>query len=282
VSTNSRGRQLGGYYRSGDWSDYWTTAVSQVGPHKLLLRGYPIDEVITRLSFPEVVYLTIRGELPTPSQARVLGAALSSIPAHQWVAAHLLVAAVTASASPESPIPGIASGILAMGSVTVSPQSTAELLDRARAHMAEDDLTMSAAAERVVDEFRAEGKLIPGLGHPTTRTTTRALRRWPGSRARKGSGRGLRALLGGPCGVQPQDRQIVADQHRRHARLRAARARLLAARDGRCPAIAAMPGIVAHVIEEIERGVPLRIVPEELGSRYVGPAERHVPQASAE
>jgi citrate synthase len=41
-------------------------------------------------------------------------------------------------------------------------------------------------------------------------------------------------------------------------------------------ATAAMPGIVAHVIEEIERGVPLRIVPDELGSVYVGPDERHI------
>ena len=33
-----------------------------------------------------------------------------------------------------------------------------------------------------------------------------------------------------------------------------------------------LPGIVAHVVEEIREGVPLRIVPE---SYYVGVPERH-------
>jgi citrate synthase len=33
-----------------------------------------------------------------------------------------------------------------------------------------------------------------------------------------------------------------------------------------------LPGIVAHVVEEIEEGVPLRIVPE---SYYVGEPDRH-------
>jgi citrate synthase len=41
-------------------------------------------------------------------------------------------------------------------------------------------------------------------------------------------------------------------------------------------AIAAMPGIVAQVVEEITSGVPLRVVPEALGSRYTGPPERHL------
>ena len=34
----------------------------------------------------------------------------------------------------------------------------------------------------------------------------------------------------------------------------------------------------AHVIEEIKDGVPLRIIPDALGSRYIGHPERHVPK----
>jgi citrate synthase len=272
-----RGTQLGHYYRSGDWSRYWETAVSYVGPHRLLIRGYPIEEVIERLTYPEVLYLTVRGELPTKAQSRVLDAALCSIPAHQWVAAHLLAAAVTASASPESPIPGIASGILTMGSVTVSPQSTAELLDRTRAIMAEG-LDMDAAAERVVDEYRAQGRLIPGLGHPNHKEqdpratalakVTKAEGLWGEScelytrihaafvastgKALPINIDGMLACVLAELGFSPLEMAGIA-------------------------ATAAMPGIVAHVIEEIESGVPLRIVPDELGSRYVGPPERHIP-----
>jgi citrate synthase len=272
-------RQLGHFYRSGDWSDYWQTAVSYVGPHQLLIRGYPIEEIVARLTYPEVLYLTVRGELPTPAQTRVLDAALCSIPAHQWVAAHLLAAAVTASASPESPIPGIASGVLTMGSVTVSPQTTAQLLSEVREAIAEG-LDRDAAVERVVGEYLEAKRLIPGLGHPNHKEhdpratalaeVTKAEGLWGEScelytlvheRFVATTGKalpinidGMLACVLAELGFSPLEMAGIA-------------------------AVAAMPGIVAHVIEEIESGVPLRIVPDELGSKYVGPERRHIPEA---
>lgn len=278
MSEQHRGRRLGDYYRSGDWSDYWQTAVSFVGPHKLLIRGYPIEEIVEELTYAEVLFLTIRGELPTKAEGRVLDAVLTSIPSHQWVAAHLLAAAVTASASPESPIPGIASGILTMGSVTVSPQHTAELIERARELMASEHIDVDAAAERVVEEYTQQGRLIPGLGHPNHKehdpraTAVEKVARAEGvwgegceiySRVHvafvKATGKalpinidGMIAAVLGDMGFTPHEMAGIA-------------------------ATAAMPGIVAHVIEEIERGVPLRIVPEEHGSKYVGEPERHIP-----
>jgi len=271
-------RQLGHYYRSGDWSEYWQTAVSYVGPEQLLIRGYPIDEVIERLSYPEVLYMTVRGELPTAAQARVLDAALCSIPAHQWVAAHLLAAAVTASASPESPIPGIASGVLTMGSVTVSPQSTAQLLSEVREEIAAG-LERDEAVAKVVAAYREAGRLIPGLGHPNHKShdpratslakVTKEQGMWGEScelyslvheQFVASSGKslpinidGMLACVLAELGFSPLEMAGIA-------------------------AVAAMPGIVAHVIEEIESGVPLRIVPDELGSRYVGPERRHIPE----
>jgi citryl-CoA lyase len=271
-------RQLGHYYRSGDWSEYWQTAVSYVGPHQLLIRGYPIEEVIDRLSYPEVLFLTVRGELPDRAQTRVLDAALCSIPAHQWVAAHLLAAAVTASASPESPIPGIASGVLTMGSVTVSPQSTAQLLSEVREAIAGGSDREEAVAA-VVSRYLEEKRLIPGLGHPNHKDhdpRATALAKvvkeegmWGEScelytlvheRFVETTGRslpinidGMLACVLAELGFTPLEMAGIA-------------------------AVAAMPGIVAHVIEEIESGVPLRIVPDELGSRYVGPDRRHIPE----
>jgi citryl-CoA lyase len=276
ASTNTR-RELGSFYRSGDWSDYWRTSISYVGPQKLLVRGYPIEEIISQLGYAEVVHLTVRGELPTRAEARTLDAALSSIPSHQWVAAHLLAAAVTASASPETPIPGIASGILTMGSVTVSPQATAELLRRGADLMGEGVAQVAAAAQ-VVDEYRAAGRFIPGLGHPNHKehdpraTALAAVAREQGcfgpscqfyahvkDAFTRASGKALPINIDGmlacvldDLGYSPNEMAGIA-------------------------AIAAMPGIVAHVIEEIESGVPLRIVPDALGSVYVGPDERHIP-----
>jgi citryl-CoA lyase len=269
-------RRLGDYYRSGDWSDYWTTAVSFVGPEKLLVRGYPIEEIIERLSFAEVVHMTVRGELPTPAEARTLDAVLSSIPSHQWVAAHLLSAAVTASASPETPIPGIASGVLAMGSVTVSPQATAELIDRGF-ELEDGGLDRDAAVAQVVAEYIAAGRLIPGLGHPNHKdqdpraTGLAKIAKEQGCWGRScvfyaGVRDAFERIAGKslPVNIDGMLAAVLKDLGYTPAEMAG------------IAAIAAMPGIVAHVVEEIESGVPLRIVPEELGSKYIGPAERHI------
>jgi citrate synthase len=269
-------RRLGDYYRSGDWSDYWRTAVSYVGPHKLLIRGYPIEEIVEQLTFAETLYLTVRGELPTKPQARVLDAALTSIPAHQWVAAHLLAAAVTASASPESPIPGIASGILTMGSVPVSPQETATLLDRARALMS-DGRGAEEAAAAAVTEYREQGRLIPGLGHPNHKEhdpRATALASVAKEQGVWGESCELYALVHAafveqtgkhlPINIDGMLACVLADLGFTHLEMAG------------IAATAAMPGIVAHVIEEITSGVPLRIVPDELGSTYIGEPERHI------
>jgi citryl-CoA lyase len=272
-------RQLGHYLSSGDWSDYWRTSVSMSDSEKLLIRGYPIEEIVDRLGFADVMYLTVRGELASPSQARVLDAVLSSIPANQWIAAHLLAAATTASASPESPIPGIASGILTMGSVTVSPQATAELIGRARQIMA-DGNTIDQAAADVVAEYRDAGRRIPGLGHPTrkdhdpraTALATVAKREGEWGEAcvlyqhvhdafATASGRPLVINIDGMLACVLTDLGFTPLEM------------------GGIAAVAAMPGIVAYVVEEITSGVPLRIVPPELGSTYVGPPERHIPDA---
>jgi citrate synthase len=272
----NRGRRLGDYYRSGDWSDYWQTAVSFVGPHKLLIRGYPIEEIVEQLTFSETLFLTIRGELPTKEQARVLDAALTSIPAHQWVAAHLLAAAVTASASPESPIPGIASGILTMGSVTVSPQETATLLDRARAIMREGK-DEAAAAANVVAEYREAGRMIPGLGHPNHKNHDPRATALANVAKEQG-------VWGESCELYALVHASFVEQSGKHLPINIDGMLACVLADiGFTPlemagvaATAAMPGIVAQVIEEITSGVPLRIVPDELGSKYIGHDERHI------
>ena len=44
----------------------WRTAITRIEPNKILIRGYPVDEMMGRLSFAEAIYLILRGELPSP------------------------------------------------------------------------------------------------------------------------------------------------------------------------------------------------------------------------
>src|SRR5437667_7589605 len=59
-------------------ADRWQTALTSIAPNKILVRGYPIDEMMGRLTFAESVYLLLMGELPTPSIGRMFDAILVS------------------------------------------------------------------------------------------------------------------------------------------------------------------------------------------------------------
>ena len=56
----------------------WQTALTAIAPNKILIRGYPLDEMMGRLSFAEAVYLLLMGELPTPAIGRMFNAILVS------------------------------------------------------------------------------------------------------------------------------------------------------------------------------------------------------------
>ena len=267
-------RNLGQYYRSGDWSDYWRTSVSYVGPHELLIRGYPIEEIVANLTYTETLYLTITGELPTREQTRVLDAVLSSIPAHQFVASHLLAAAVTASAAPASPIPAIASGILCIGSNTISPQDGGQLcVDGLK--MMSQGMNQEEAAQAVVDAHIAAGRLIPGLGHPNHKDfdpraealaeVARKNGVWSTAcdfyevvRDRFAEAKGMRL----PINIDGMIAAVLIDLKFTPMQMPG------------LAAVAIMPGLIANVDEEIADGVPLRIVPDALGSKYVGVPRR--------
>src|SRR5574342_58893 len=149
----SKLRNVGKYYETRDWGDYWRTKISYVAPHKVLIRGYPIEEICEHLTYAEMCWLTIRGELPTKAEARVMDALLCCMPDHQFVASHTSAARFTASAFPESPIPGIASAVLTMGSNTVSPQESAKIILATCELMQAEGLSKEEAAQRLVQQY---------------------------------------------------------------------------------------------------------------------------------
>src|SRR4051812_50150187 len=56
----------------------WQSSLTEIAPNKILIRGYPVDEMMGRLGFAEAVYLLLMGELPTPAIGRMLNAVLVS------------------------------------------------------------------------------------------------------------------------------------------------------------------------------------------------------------
>src|SRR5215216_2933210 len=95
-------------------SDRWQSSLTEIEPNKILVRGYPLDEMMGRLGFAEAVYLLLMGELPTPAIGRMLDAVLVSTLDHGVTPPSTLAARnVATSGAPLKDC--VAAGILAFG-----------------------------------------------------------------------------------------------------------------------------------------------------------------------
>lgn len=59
-----------------DVSDWWRTSIIDMAPGRIEIRGTPIQDLIGTLSFPQMIWLMLRGDVPTEARARLLEAAL--------------------------------------------------------------------------------------------------------------------------------------------------------------------------------------------------------------
>ena len=59
-----------------DVSDWWTTSIIDMAPGEIRLRGRPVEQLIGTVSFPQMIWLLTRGDLPTQAEAALLECAL--------------------------------------------------------------------------------------------------------------------------------------------------------------------------------------------------------------
>src|SRR5215218_7251995 len=92
----------------------WRTALTSIEPNKILVRGYPLDEIMGRLSFGETIYLLLMGECPTPGIGRLMEALLVSFIDHGATPPSTLAARNTATTG--APLRAcVAAGVLCFG-----------------------------------------------------------------------------------------------------------------------------------------------------------------------
>lgn len=60
----------------------WKTAISFNTREETYIRGYPLTEMIGRLSFTESIYLVLKGELPSENEKMMFDAILTSVIEH--------------------------------------------------------------------------------------------------------------------------------------------------------------------------------------------------------
>lgn len=146
-----------------DVTDWWSTAISDIEPGIIRLRGYPIQDLIGEISFVQMVWLMVRGNLPTRRQADLLELALVAAVDHGPQAPSIAAArmAVTCGVGLHG---AMSTGVGLLGDIHGGAgQQCIQLLVDIR-EKAEAVGREQAVAETVA-QFRESGSYVPGYGH---------------------------------------------------------------------------------------------------------------------
>lgn len=151
-----------GRQRGEEW---WSTEIIEMRPGVIRLRGYDIQDLIGRVSFPAMIWLMLRGELPTDGQAELLGIALSAAVDHGPQAPSIAIArmAATCGVGINS---AMASAVNVLGDVHGGAGEQAlEFFGDIAAAIDNRKPLEAAVAARLDRFFAEEGGYVPGLGH---------------------------------------------------------------------------------------------------------------------
>jgi citrate synthase len=145
--------------------DWWRTSVIDMHPGEVRFRGYAIEDLIGRVSYPAMVWLMLRGELPSEPQATLLGHALVAAVDHGPQAPSIAIARMAATCG--IGINGaMASAINVLGDVHGGAGEQAVALYQDAAHAIDAGATEDDAIAAAVGRFQAaHGKFVSGFGH---------------------------------------------------------------------------------------------------------------------
>jgi citrate synthase len=134
---------------------------------RIVVRGLSLpDEILGHMSLADFSFLQLTGRRPTPEQSRVYDAILVSLVEHGMTPS-AIAARITYMGAPESLQAAVAAGISGLGTVFVgSMEGAAQLLSEALPADAPADTDLLELASEIVATYRAERRIIPGLGHP--------------------------------------------------------------------------------------------------------------------
>jgi citrate synthase len=144
---------------------HWKTAVSKVKPNKILLRGYPLDELMGQITFSQAIYLVLKGEMPSPEIGRLIDAIFVSSVDHGAGPPSVLAARTVASTGAELNA-ALAAGILAISRFHGGAiEAAMQLYRRIARTMDETGEGLQAAVHGELSAMKAAKKRASGFGH---------------------------------------------------------------------------------------------------------------------
>jgi len=144
---------------------HWKTAITKIEQNNISVRGYPIAELLGKVSYPQMVYLLFKGELPTENVGKMIDAILVSSVDHGTTPPSAL-SAITVASTGAALNASVAAGILAISQYHGGAiEECMRILIKAMEYKKSKDCSLSDAAIQIISEYRNNKKRLSGFGH---------------------------------------------------------------------------------------------------------------------
>lgn len=243
---------------------HWFTSLSHIEGGKELIRGYDLKELIHKKTFVEVIFLVLKGELPNENQTRMLNALFTAAIDH-GIGVSSAMTARTVVSTGNSLHTALAAGILSLG--TLHGSAIEDAAKFFQEHVDESEVAL------LVERCKEQKMRIPGYGHKILDHDPRSEALFDIAKETGVFGSHstlalqIHAALNKvlvkklPINVDGAMGAIISDMG---FDWRLAKAFFIIGR---------VPGLSAHIYEEMMSGNGLRRLAEE-EAKYTGPAER--------
>jgi len=136
-----------------------------VEPNHLVTRGYRQEDLIGNIPFPHVVYLLLKGELPSKEHGKMMDAILTACIDHGVTPPSSMASRVVASGGVPLPT-AVAAGVLSIGDAHGGAiEKGAKFLQEGISRMKKEGKNPEEMAKILVKESREKHKRILGFGH---------------------------------------------------------------------------------------------------------------------
>jgi citrate synthase len=143
----------------------WTTKITKVEPNKLITCGYSQEELIGNIPFSHVVYLLLKGELPSKQHGTMIDAILTACIDHGVTPPSGIAARTVASGG--VPLPSaVAAGILSIGDAHGGAiEKGAKYFQEKMNIYDTSKQSINIYAQQLVEEAKKTHSRILGFGH---------------------------------------------------------------------------------------------------------------------
>jgi len=145
--------------------DWWRTEIIDMRPGEIRYRGYPIEQLIGQVSFAQMIWLMLRGELPGRGQGELLDAALMAAVDHGPQAPSIAIARMAATCG-VGLNNAMASAVNVLGDVHGGAGEQAVELYQDIGRRIDGGAALDEAVGAALRDYRElHGKFVSGFGH---------------------------------------------------------------------------------------------------------------------